>query len=69
MTTGHTGDGALPPELEAIATAAHDRLHAQAGQDLPAEQDAPLQDRRRRTGVDGTVRAILSRGTPTAKRR
>jgi DNA-binding NarL/FixJ family response regulator len=40
MTTGHTGDGALPPELEAIAAAAHDRLHAQAGQDLPAEQDA-----------------------------
>ena len=31
MTTDHTGDGALPPELEAIAAAAHDRLHAQAG--------------------------------------
>jgi DNA-binding NarL/FixJ family response regulator len=40
MTTAHAGNGALPPELEAIATAAHDRLHAQAGQDLPAEQDA-----------------------------
>ena len=40
MTTAHTGDGVLPPELEAIAAAAHDRLHAQAGQDLSAEQDA-----------------------------
>jgi DNA-binding NarL/FixJ family response regulator len=40
MTTAHTGDGALAPELEAIATAAHDRLHAKAGQDLSAEQQA-----------------------------
>ena len=31
MTTGHTGDDALPPELEAIAAAAQDRLHTQAG--------------------------------------
>jgi hypothetical protein len=36
MTTGHTGDGALPPELEAIAAAAHDRLHA-----LMSERLAP----------------------------
>jgi hypothetical protein len=27
-------DAALPAELEMIASAAHDRLHAQAGQDL-----------------------------------
>ena len=38
MTTDHTAEGALSPELEAIATAAHDRLHAQAGQDLSAER-------------------------------
>jgi hypothetical protein len=40
MTTAHAGDGALPPELEAIAAAAHDRLHAQAGEDLSAAQEA-----------------------------
>ena len=40
MTTDHTRDGALPHELEPIAAAAHDRLHAQAGQDLPAEREA-----------------------------
>jgi DNA-directed RNA polymerase specialized sigma24 family protein len=37
MTTVHA---ALSPELEAIATASHDRLHAQAGQDLSAEEAA-----------------------------
>ena len=40
MTTDQTADGALSPELEAIATAAHDRLKAQAGQDLSAVDDA-----------------------------
>ena len=36
MTTDRTADRALPPELEAIAAAAHDRLHAEAGQDPSA---------------------------------
>ena len=40
MTTAHTADGALSPELEAIATAAHDRLHAQTGQDLSTIEEA-----------------------------
>ena len=40
MTTDRTADGALSPELEAIAAAAHDRLHAQAGQDLSAIEQA-----------------------------
>jgi DNA-binding NarL/FixJ family response regulator len=40
MTTAHTLDAALSPELEAIAAAAHDRLQAQAGQDLSAQQAA-----------------------------
>ena len=40
MTTDRTADGALSPELEAIAAAAHDRLHAQAGQGVSAERDA-----------------------------
>ena len=40
MTTDRTADGALSPELEAIAAASHHRLHAQAGQDVSAERDA-----------------------------
>ena len=40
MTTDRTADSALSPELEAIAAAAHDRLHAQAGQDLSAIDQA-----------------------------
>ena len=40
MTTDRTADGALSPELEAIAAAAHDRLKAQAGQDLSAIEEA-----------------------------
>ena len=40
MTTDHTADGALSPELEAIAAAAHDRLTAQAGEDLSAIEEA-----------------------------
>jgi DNA-binding NarL/FixJ family response regulator len=40
MTIDHTADGALSPELEAIAAAAHDRLHAQAGDDLSAIEQA-----------------------------
>jgi DNA-binding NarL/FixJ family response regulator len=40
MTTTHTAHGALSPELEAIATAAHDRLHAQTGQDLSTIEEA-----------------------------
>jgi hypothetical protein len=36
MTTDRTADGALSPELEAIATAAYDRLKAQAGEDPSA---------------------------------
>ena len=46
MTTDQTGDGVLPPELEAIAAAAHDRLHAQAGQDLAAERRGAAARRR-----------------------
>src|ERR1035438_2296479 len=40
MTTAHALADALSPELEAIAAAAHDRLQAQAGQDLSAQQAA-----------------------------
>src|SRR5947199_5150473 len=40
MTTDQTADGALSPELEAIAAAAHDRLQAQAGEDLSAIDQA-----------------------------
>ena len=40
MTTDRTDDGALWPELEAIAAAARDRLHAQTGQDLSAIEQA-----------------------------
>ena len=35
-----SADGARSPELEAIAAAAHDRLHAQAGQDPSAIDQA-----------------------------
>jgi len=40
MTTAHTGDEPLSPEPEAIAAAAHDRLQAQVGQDLSAQEAA-----------------------------
>ena len=40
MTTAHTGDEPLSPELEAIAAAADARLQAQAGQDLSAKEVA-----------------------------
>jgi DNA-directed RNA polymerase specialized sigma24 family protein len=40
MTSTQVGDGALSPELEAIATAADDRLRADAGQDLAAASEA-----------------------------
>ena len=40
MTTDQNADRALPPELEAIAAAAHDRLTAQAGHDLSALDQA-----------------------------
>ena len=40
MRTDRTADGALSPELEAIATAAHDGLKAQAGEDLSAIDQA-----------------------------
>src|ERR1035438_575984 len=40
MTTAHALDDALSPELEAIAAAAHDRLQAQSGQDLSAQEAA-----------------------------
>jgi len=33
MRTDHAANGTLPPELEAIAAAAHDRLKAQASED------------------------------------
>ena len=39
MSTAQS-EAALPAELEAIASAAHDRLHAQAGQDLSAQEAA-----------------------------
>jgi DNA-binding NarL/FixJ family response regulator len=40
MTTDHAVDAALSPELEAIAAAAHNRLQAQAAQDLSAREAA-----------------------------
>jgi DNA-binding NarL/FixJ family response regulator len=40
MTSTQVGDGVLSPELEAIAAAAHDRLHAEAGEDLAAVGEA-----------------------------
>jgi hypothetical protein len=40
MTTTHAPDDALSPELEAIAAAGHDRLQAQAGQDLSEQETA-----------------------------
>src|SRR5450631_2952411 len=52
MTTVHA---ALSPELEAIAAAAHDRLHAQAGQDLSAEEAA-------QRGVGEAASAAISAG-------
>ena len=39
MSTAQS-EAALPAELEAIASAAHDRLHAQAEQDLSAQEAA-----------------------------
>jgi hypothetical protein len=60
MTTAHAGDGALLPELEAIAAAAHDRLHAQAGEDLSAAQEA-----QRRVGE--TARAAITAGAPSPR--
>ena len=35
MTTDHTADGALSPELEAIAAAAHDRLTRRPARTYP----------------------------------
>ncbi len=40
MTSTQAGDGVLSPELETIADAAHDRLRADAGEDLAAAEDA-----------------------------
>ena len=40
MTTDRTADGALSPEFEAIAAASHDRVHAQAGEDPSAIEQA-----------------------------
>ena len=40
MTSSHTGEDVLSPELEAIATAASDRLRAQAAEDVQAAGDA-----------------------------
>ena len=40
MTSTQAGDGVLSPELEAIAGAAHDRLRAEAGEDLAAAGEA-----------------------------
>jgi DNA-binding NarL/FixJ family response regulator len=40
MATDQSATGALSPELEAIAATAHDRLHAQAGEDLSAIEQA-----------------------------
>ena len=40
MTTDQTAARALSPELEAIAAAAHDRLHAQTGEDQSASEQA-----------------------------
>ena len=40
MTSTQVGDGVLSPELEAIAAAAHDRLRAEAGEDLAAAGEA-----------------------------
>jgi len=40
MTSIQTPDGVLSPELEAIAAAAHDRLRADAAEDLGAADEA-----------------------------
>ena len=40
MSSSHTGDGVLSPELEAIAAAASDRLRAQAVEDVQVAGDA-----------------------------
>ena len=40
MTSTQVGDGVFSAELEAIATAAHDRLRADAGEDLAAGGEA-----------------------------
>jgi DNA-directed RNA polymerase specialized sigma24 family protein len=40
MSSTHTQDVVLSAELEAIAAAAHDRLRAEAGEDLPGAGDA-----------------------------
>jgi DNA-directed RNA polymerase specialized sigma24 family protein len=40
MTSTQTTDRVLSAELEAIATAAHDRLHAEAGEDVAAAAEA-----------------------------
>jgi hypothetical protein len=40
MTSGQVGGGVLSPELEAIATAADDRVRAEAGEDLTAAGEA-----------------------------
>src|SRR5512140_2851816 len=40
MSSNHTGDAVLSPELEAIAAAAHDRLRAEADDDLHTAGDA-----------------------------
>ena len=46
MTPDQTAAGGLLPELEAIAAAAHERLTAQAGEDLRIDQPADDAERR-----------------------
>ena len=58
MTTDRHADGALSPELEATAAAAHDRLHAQAGPDPSAIDQAARRGRRRRQRRDHRRRAL-----------
>jgi hypothetical protein len=49
MTTDRTADGAVSPELEAIAAAAHDRLHAQPARIYPLST-RPTENRQRPRG-------------------
>jgi hypothetical protein len=65
MTTAHALDDALSrPNWRAIAAAAHDRLQAQAGQDLSAKETA---QRRVAEAASATIRR--RRGTECDRRR
>jgi DNA-binding NarL/FixJ family response regulator len=58
MTTDHAVDAALSPELEAIAAAAHNRLQAQAAQDLSAREAAHRRVAEAASAAGGALAAI-----------